>query len=126
MPRLLFLALTLMGLSASGATASISFSCTILRSCDNAGICIDSARTVQFNFEPVDVKAGGEGVYRLRIGGVDTEAYFVSEFGPVVWSRGASDVQTLIFTGRQSMVWTNSEFDNPARSQTRFLKCEDQ
>jgi hypothetical protein len=109
---------------AFGASDAISLSCTIVKSCDTDGNCTGNGRQVAFKFMPERVNDQGEGVYHLTTDDFETDAFFFSEAGPVVWSRTSEDVQTMAFTSEQSLVWTDARFGAQPGSETHFLKCE--
>ncbi len=117
-----------------GAAATAGFAaadqtvldCDFVTTCDQDGACGPAGDLrVTFTLEPVEVGLHGDGTYVLRHDAVTAEMVQYSPFGPMVWTEGKSDVQTLSGTGHSTMIWQQMRITDGPTSVIHFLKCEE-
>jgi hypothetical protein len=108
---------------AEGATQVLD--CVATTQCDAAGLCAASQEQILFRLDPVDVAAHGEGKYRISYGDVVADAVNASMVGPYTWSEGPDNAQTLLVSGKNSLVWMRQSFAEPISATTLFLTCKD-
>lgn len=117
-------ALACLALPAASEGARQVYDCAATTFCDGDGACAPSDRAVRFELQPQETGPLGEGGYAIAYDGVTAVAQNRTGLGPIDWSEGASDLQTLLFAGETALVWHRLSFAAPARSETFFLTCE--
>jgi len=96
--------------------------CTVMRTCDAAGVCqLDVGQTV-FRIEPVDVAADGSGRYVLSYGNSQAEMQAGSAAGPFFWTAGTQR-HTLIANSETLFMWHQLTLDPVPDAAIRFMTC---
>lgn len=104
--------------------ASQVLNCQAVSSCDAAGICAYDGSDVRFEISPVDVGDNGEGQYEIAYGGRQFDMHNITGFGPMVWAQTENDVQTLLPSGKNQLVWHRLRLDEPLSATTVYLTCQ--
>ncbi|MBU2358461.1 MAG: hypothetical protein KKB02_05945 [Alphaproteobacteria bacterium] len=118
-------ALTAMATTAFAEGAVQVLDCTQTTTCDAAGACGPDDAAIVFTLTPVDVGPGGAGEYTIAHGGAAYPMTNTGTIGPFVWAEGADDVQTLMPTGPNTLLWVRQNSATALTATTHFLTCKD-
>ena len=103
------------------------FDCDTKAICDEVGRCapLGEALThrMEFRIEPVSVGPQGEGDYRITYNDVSVPMRNVTGLGPLLWSEGHDDVQSILLTGESSLLWHSLD-GTTGRSVISFFTCK--
>ena len=98
--------------------------CQVVNTCDANGSCGAGLRNVSFRLDPVSVGSQGEGSYVISYDDVSADMFMQSFEGPIIWSEGRDDVQTLMVSGQTTLLWIHTQGSDPQSLAVEFLDCE--
>ena len=103
-----------------------TFDCVTTAVCDEDGACAPSddalGQPVTIRLEPVAIGPFGEGDYRISYSDMSAPMKNVTGLGPLLWSEGGSDSQTILITSETTLLWQRFDFPT-GRSVVSFLTC---
>ncbi|MCX7300039.1 MAG: hypothetical protein NTX73_06610 [Rhodobacterales bacterium] len=122
--RAVLASLALLPTTALAEGARQAFACTATLSCDGAGLCGPSVRAVEFRLSPVELDPDGRGTVDLAHDGQSAVAWQESFMGPWVWSQDDDDLETLMLSGPDKMLWHQLTAADGGTAAVLFLTCE--